>query len=107
MGGARLALQSAAVRPLPLIVLLCLMTLTSTMSIGAFPVLLPDLGRASGLADWQLGIVAGALLVLATFVPLFGRSTGASLVLAVLAAVGVETVRRMIRSGIADDRNRH
>lgn len=47
-------------RPLPLIVLLCLMMLTSTMSIGAFPVLLPDLGRAGGLADWQLGIVAGA-----------------------------------------------
>jgi MFS family permease len=36
------------------------MALTSTMSIGAFPVLLPDLGRAGGLADWQLGIVAGA-----------------------------------------------
>jgi DHA1 family solute carrier family 18 vesicular amine transporter 1/2 len=36
------------------------MMLTQTMSIGAFPVLLPDLGRAGGLADWQLGIVAGA-----------------------------------------------
>lgn len=36
------------------------MTLTSTVSIGAFPALLPDLGRTGGLADWQLGVVAGA-----------------------------------------------
>src|SRR5262245_29285555 len=36
------------------------MMLTTTMSIGAFPVLMPDIGRAGGLADWQLGIVAGA-----------------------------------------------
>lgn len=58
-------------------------------------------------AWWTYGIVVAALLVLATFVPLFGRSIGASLVLVVLAAVGVETVRRMIRSDIADDRNGH
>jgi MFS family permease len=48
------------VRPPPLTLLLCLTALTSTMSIGAFPVLLPDLGRAGGLADWHLGILAGA-----------------------------------------------
>lgn len=50
---------------------------------------------------WTYGIVVGAVLVLATFVPLFGRSTWASLVLAALLVVGVETVRRMIRSDVA------
>ena len=30
------------------------------MSIGAFPALLPELGAAAALADWQLGAVAGA-----------------------------------------------
>ena len=44
----------------PLIVLLCLSVLASTFSIGAFPALLPDIGAAGGLADWQLGLVAGA-----------------------------------------------
>ena len=53
------------------------------------------------------GIVAGALLVLATFVPLFGRSIGVSILLVVLAAVGVETVRRVIRSEVAADRTPH
>jgi MFS family permease len=43
-----------------LIVLLCLMGATTTVSIGAFPALLPELGVAAGLADWQLGAVAGA-----------------------------------------------
>jgi hypothetical protein len=56
---------------------------------------------------WTYGIVAAALLVLATFVPLFGRSTGASLVLVILAVVGVETVRRVIRSEVADGRTGH
>src|SRR5437762_10808541 len=27
---------------------------------GAFPALLPDVGRAAHLADWQLGTIAGA-----------------------------------------------
>jgi MFS family permease len=32
----------------------------NTVSIGAFPALLPELGAGDGLADWQLGAVAGA-----------------------------------------------
>ena len=43
-----------------LIVLLCLTGATTTVSIGAFPALLPELGAAATLADWQLGAVAGA-----------------------------------------------
>jgi MFS family permease len=42
-----------------LIVLLCLTGATTTVSIGAFPALLPELGQASGLADWQIGALAG------------------------------------------------
>ncbi len=42
-----------------LIVLLCVVMGTNTVSIGAFPALLPELGAAGGLADWQLGAVAG------------------------------------------------
>jgi MFS family permease len=48
------------VRPPPLILLLCLVAFCNTVSIGAFPVLVPELGRAAGLADWELGLVAGA-----------------------------------------------
>lgn len=40
--------------------LLCVGAFGSTFSIGAFPALLPELGRGAGLADWQLGLVAGA-----------------------------------------------
>jgi len=36
------------------------MTAANTVSIGAFPALLPELGAAVTLADWQLGAVAGA-----------------------------------------------
>jgi MFS family permease len=43
-----------------LIILLCLTGGTTTISIGAFPALLPELGLGAGLADWQLGAVAGA-----------------------------------------------
>jgi MFS family permease len=43
-----------------LIVLLCAMTGANTVSIGAFPALIPELGASAGLADWQLGAVAGA-----------------------------------------------
>lgn len=32
----------------------------NTVSIGAFPALLPELAASGGLADWQLGAVAGA-----------------------------------------------
>jgi MFS transporter, DHA1 family, tetracycline resistance protein len=43
-----------------LIVLLCLTGATTTVSIGAFPALLPEIGTATGLVDWELGAVAGA-----------------------------------------------
>src|ERR1043166_348937 len=36
------------------------MTAANTVTIGAFPALLPELGISAGLADWQLGAVAGA-----------------------------------------------
>jgi MFS family permease len=42
-----------------LIGLLCLMSAANTVSIGAFPALLPELGTVGGLADWQLGALAG------------------------------------------------
>src|SRR2546425_709096 len=44
----------------PLIVLLCLLSLSNTFSLGAFPAILPELARGSRLADWQLGVVASA-----------------------------------------------
>src|SRR5256885_10502347 len=47
-------------RPDRLLVMLCLTTGLQTFSIGAFPALLPELGRGAVLADWQLGAVAGA-----------------------------------------------
>jgi MFS family permease len=43
-----------------LLVLLCITTCVSTVSIGAFPALLPEVAAGRGLADWQLGAVAGA-----------------------------------------------
>jgi len=48
------------VRPPPLIVLLCVLVFSNTVSIGAFPALLPDIGRAGALPDWQLGALAAA-----------------------------------------------
>jgi len=47
-------------RPDRLLVMLCVTTGLQTFSIGAFPALLPELGRGAVLADWQLGAVAGA-----------------------------------------------
>jgi MFS family permease len=47
-------------RPDRLLVMLCLTVGFQTFSIGAFPALLPELGRSAALADWQLGAVAGA-----------------------------------------------
>ena len=32
----------------------------NTFAVGAFPTILPELGAASRLADWQLGTVASA-----------------------------------------------
>jgi len=40
--------------------LLCLTTFSNIFSGGAFPAVLPDMARTAALADWQLGIVAGA-----------------------------------------------
>ena len=40
--------------------LLCLTTFSNLVSSGAFPAVLPDIARSATLADWQLGIVAGA-----------------------------------------------
>ena len=42
-----------------LIALLSVTIFSSTFSLGAFPAILPELGRG-GLLDWQLGVVAGA-----------------------------------------------
>lgn len=47
-------------RPPPLIFLLCILVFSNTVSIGAFPALLPDIGRAGALPDWQLGALAAA-----------------------------------------------
>src|SRR5215813_9420014 len=78
VGGERavLALSSTA--------LLCLVSLCSCFSMGAFSPLLPEIGRAGALADWQLGVVAGALgfARMAAAVPagwLAGRYLGTSL----------------------------
>jgi MFS transporter, DHA1 family, tetracycline resistance protein len=46
--------------PRRLITLLCVAMGANTVSIGAFPSLLPELGASVHLADWQLGAVAGA-----------------------------------------------
>jgi len=40
--------------------LLCLTTFSNIFSGGAFPAVLPDMARSAALADWQLGLVAGA-----------------------------------------------
>ena len=40
--------------------LLCIVSFVNTFSIGAFPVLLPEMGRAGGLSDAALGTVAAA-----------------------------------------------
>ena len=46
--------------PLSGTVLLCLVVFASTVCVGAFGPLLPDIARAQGLPDWQLGILAGS-----------------------------------------------
>jgi len=40
--------------------LLCLVVFSSTVCIGAFGPLLPEIARAQGLPDWELGILAGS-----------------------------------------------
>src|SRR2546422_7478978 len=43
-----------------LLALLCLGIFATTFSTGAFPAILPELARGDALADWQVGLVAGA-----------------------------------------------
>ena len=38
---------------------LCVIVGANTFSIGGFPALLPEMSRVAGLADWELGILAG------------------------------------------------
>ncbi len=47
-------------RPDRLLVILCLTCGLQIFSLGAFPALLPEIGRGVALADWQLGALAGA-----------------------------------------------
>src|SRR5882672_2821151 len=43
-----------------LLALVCMTMGANTFSVGAFPTILPELGGAARLADWQLGMVASA-----------------------------------------------
>lgn len=43
-----------------LITLICLTGAMTTVSVGAFPALLPEIGASARLADWQIGAIAGA-----------------------------------------------
>ncbi len=47
-------------RPDRLLVILCLTCGLQIFSLGAFPALLPEIGRGVALVDWQLGALAGA-----------------------------------------------
>ena len=67
--------------------LLCLVVFSSTVCVGAFGPLLPEIARAQGLADWQLGLLAGSFgfARMVADVPagaLAGRRLGATLALA-------------------------
>lgn len=67
--------------------LLCLMAFCNTVCVGAFGPLLPEIGRAQALADWELGILAGSFgfARMAADVPtgwLAGRRLGTTLALA-------------------------
>jgi len=46
--------------PLAGTALLCLVVFSSTICVGAFGPLLPEIARAQGLPDWQLGLLAGS-----------------------------------------------
>jgi len=46
--------------PSPLIVSLCVMMGAYTFCVGSIPVLIPEMGAALGLVDWQLGLIGGA-----------------------------------------------
>src|SRR5215475_9109603 len=43
------------------IVGLCLLVFAQSFTIGAYPAIVPDMARAVGLTDWQLGTMAGML----------------------------------------------
>ena len=65
------------------------MIFCNTFSIGGFGPLLPEIARAQGLADWQLGVLAGAFGFARTLLDipaggLAGRRLGATLVAAPL-----------------------
>jgi MFS family permease len=67
--------------------LLCLVVFSSTVCVGAFGPLLPEIARAQGLADWQLGLLAGSFgfARMAADLPagaLAGRRLGVALALA-------------------------
>lgn len=75
------------------VALLCAVLFTSTAAIGAFPVLLPEMGRALGRGDVWLGVLAGAfgLARLATNLPAGaiagrGATRGVTLALALVTA---------------------
>ncbi len=80
------------------VTLLCAVLFTSTASIGAFPVLLPEMGRSLGLGDLRLGVAAGVfgLARVATNLPagaLAGRSLLAGVTIApLLVAAGVAAI---------------
>jgi MFS family permease len=40
--------------------LLCLTTFSNLVASGAFPAVLPEIAKSAALADWQIGLVAGA-----------------------------------------------
>ena len=47
-------------RPLAGTALLCLVVFASTVCVGAFGPLLPEIARAQRLPDWELGVLAGS-----------------------------------------------
>src|SRR3990170_1038560 len=80
------------------------MIFCNTFSIGGFGPLLPEIARAQGLADWQLGVLAGAFGFARTLLDipaggLAGRRLGATLVAAPLAIL--VTGRFLIGAGHA------
>ena len=72
--------------------LLCLMVFANTVCVGAFGPILPEIARAQGLADWQLGLLAGSFgfARMVADVPtgmLAGRRLGTSLAAAPLLLI--------------------
>ena len=59
IGGAAIDATGDPLPPEPEFPLLCLVVFASTVCIGAFGPLLPEIARAQGLPDWELGLLAG------------------------------------------------